>query len=177
MDPITRTRLHAKHRKNPPYINTPVFTTLFNNTQRLCNSSKINGNGQGTVVALRHMIFHAIVAHALFRVFLSRSKSRSALTASVTRTLQALLLSFTPFSFFRMFPKPPVLRFAPSPTGSLHLGGLRTALYNHLFARKNGGKWILRIEDTDAVSHQSFLIRAHAEFPILKAKVRTGCRG
>ncbi|GJE98035.1 glutamyl-tRNA synthetase [Phanerochaete sordida] len=42
------------------------------------------------------------------------------------------------------------LRFAPSPTGSLHLGGLRTALYNYLFARKNGGEWILRIEDTDS---------------------------
>ena len=44
-----------------------------------------------------------------------------------------------------------LLRFAPSPTGPLHLGGLRMALYNHLFARKNGGKWILRVEDTDAV--------------------------
>ncbi|KAF9263886.1 glutamyl-tRNA synthetase [Marasmius fiardii PR-910] len=43
-----------------------------------------------------------------------------------------------------------LLRFAPSPTGPLHLGGLRMALYNHLFARKHGGKWILRIEDTDA---------------------------
>jgi len=41
------------------------------------------------------------------------------------------------------------VRFAPSPTGPLHIGGLRTALYNYLFARKNGGKFILRIEDTD----------------------------
>ncbi|KAN0065527.1 Glutamate--tRNA ligase mitochondrial [Thecaphora frezii] len=41
------------------------------------------------------------------------------------------------------------LRFAPSPTGYLHLGGLRTALFNHLYARKLQGKWILRIEDTD----------------------------
>jgi len=40
-------------------------------------------------------------------------------------------------------------RFAPSPTGYLHLGGLRTALYTYLYARKNGGKFILRIEDTD----------------------------
>ena len=40
-------------------------------------------------------------------------------------------------------------RFAPSPTGYLHLGGLRTALFTYLFARKNGGKFILRIEDTD----------------------------
>lgn len=41
------------------------------------------------------------------------------------------------------------LRFAPSPTGYLHIGGLRTALYNHLFAKGNNGKFILRIEDTD----------------------------
>lgn len=41
------------------------------------------------------------------------------------------------------------VRFAPSPTGFLHVGGLRTALYNYLFARHNGGKCILRIEDTD----------------------------
>jgi len=41
------------------------------------------------------------------------------------------------------------VRFAPSPTGPLHIGGLRTALYNYLFAKKHGGKFILRIEDTD----------------------------
>lgn len=41
-------------------------------------------------------------------------------------------------------------RFAPSPTGFLHIGGARTALYNWLYARKNGGKFILRVEDTDA---------------------------
>ena len=40
-------------------------------------------------------------------------------------------------------------RFAPSPTGFMHLGGLRTALYAYLYAKKNGGKFILRIEDTD----------------------------
>ena len=43
----------------------------------------------------------------------------------------------------------PRVRFAPSPTGYLHVGGLRTALYNYLFAKKNGGEFILRIEDTD----------------------------
>ncbi len=43
----------------------------------------------------------------------------------------------------------PRVRFAPSPTGYLHVGGLRTALYNFLFARNNNGKMILRIEDTD----------------------------
>ncbi|SEJ30076.1 glutamyl-tRNA synthetase [Cyclobacterium xiamenense] len=41
------------------------------------------------------------------------------------------------------------VRFAPSPTGALHIGGVRTALYNYLFARKHGGKFLLRIEDTD----------------------------
>ena len=41
------------------------------------------------------------------------------------------------------------VRFAPSPTGPLHIGGVRTALYNYLFARKLGGKLILRVEDTD----------------------------
>ncbi|MBI5008782.1 MAG: glutamate--tRNA ligase, partial [Bacteroidia bacterium] len=41
------------------------------------------------------------------------------------------------------------VRFAPSPTGPLHMGGVRTALYNYLFARKNKGTFILRIEDTD----------------------------
>lgn len=40
-------------------------------------------------------------------------------------------------------------RFAPSPTGFLHIGGLRTALYSYLYARKTGGKFVLRIEDTD----------------------------
>ena len=44
----------------------------------------------------------------------------------------------------------PRVRFAPSPTGSLHVGGARTALYNWLFARKTGGIFVLRIEDTDA---------------------------
>lgn len=50
-----------------------------------------------------------------------------------------------------------ITRFAPSPTGYLHIGGLRTALYNYLYARKKGGKFLLRIEDTDLKrnSHQA----------------------
>ena len=53
------------------------------------------------------------------------------------------------------------VRFAPSPTGQLHLGGLRTALYNFLFARSHNGTFILRVEDTDQVIwvHISFLWR------------------
>jgi glutamyl-tRNA synthetase len=42
------------------------------------------------------------------------------------------------------------VRFAPSPTGPLHMGGVRTALYNYLFAKQNGGDFIIRIEDTDS---------------------------
>src|SRR5947209_16051658 len=41
------------------------------------------------------------------------------------------------------------VRYAPSPTGALHLGGARTALFNYLFARQKGGQFLLRIEDTD----------------------------
>ncbi len=45
--------------------------------------------------------------------------------------------------------RPVRVRFAPSPTGDLHIGGVRTALFNWLFARRHGGKFVLRIEDTD----------------------------
>ena len=48
-----------------------------------------------------------------------------------------------------MFGKKVITRFAPSPTGFLHVGGLRTALYNYLYAKKYRGKFLLRIEDTD----------------------------
>ncbi len=48
-----------------------------------------------------------------------------------------------------MFTEEIRVRFAPSPTGYLHIGGVRTALYNYLFAKNKGGKFILRIEDTD----------------------------
>ncbi|HHZ77499.1 MAG TPA: glutamate--tRNA ligase, partial [Candidatus Lambdaproteobacteria bacterium] len=47
--------------------------------------------------------------------------------------------------------KNPRVRFAPSPTGELHLGGARTALFNWLFARHHDGQFLLRIEDTDQV--------------------------
>ena len=48
-----------------------------------------------------------------------------------------------------MINETPRVRFAPSPTGYLHVGGLRTALYNYLFAKRNNGTFVLRIEDTD----------------------------
>jgi glutamyl-tRNA synthetase len=43
----------------------------------------------------------------------------------------------------------PTVRFAPSPTGHIHIGNARTALFNYLFARRNGGRFILRFDDTD----------------------------
>src|SRR5580765_850528 len=46
-------------------------------------------------------------------------------------------------------PEKPRLRFAPSPTGHLHIGGARTALFNWLYARQHKGQFVLRIEDTD----------------------------
>ncbi len=58
------------------------------------------------------------------------------------------------------------LRFAPSPTGALHIGGIRTALYNYLLARKKGGQFILRIEDTDQARYvpgaEDYIIRSLA---------------
>ena len=54
-----------------------------------------------------------------------------------------------PYADMETSSEPVRVRFAPSPTGQLHLGGARTALYNYLFARKQGGTMILRVEDTD----------------------------
>jgi len=58
------------------------------------------------------------------------------------------------------------LRFAPSPTGPLHIGGVRTALFNYLFAKKHGGDFILRIEDTD----QSRYVQGAEEYIINSLK-------
>lgn len=56
-----------------------------------------------------------------------------------------------------------VTRFAPSPTGYLHIGGLRTALFNYLWARKNNGRFLLRIEDTDLERNSDDAVRAILE--------------
>jgi len=55
-------------------------------------------------------------------------------------------------------PNQPRVRFAPSPTGYLHVGGARTALFNWLFARRYHGTMILRIEDTDAERNKPELV-------------------
>ena len=49
-------------------------------------------------------------------------------------------------------------RFAPSPTGELHIGGARTVLYNYLLAKQGGGQFILRIEDTDIERNQEVFV-------------------
>lgn len=61
-------------------------------------------------------------------------------------------------------------RFAPSPTGQMHLGSLRTALYNYLFAKKMNGDFVLRIEDTDKV--RPFLLKiAHKDSLYRKTRI------
>ncbi len=54
-------------------------------------------------------------------------------------------------------------RFAPSPTGYLHIGGLRTALFNWLWAKKSGGEFLLRIEDTDLKRNSEEALKAIIE--------------
>ena len=56
-----------------------------------------------------------------------------------------------------------ITRFAPSPTGRLHVGNLRTALHNWLFARKQGGAFLLRIDDTDAERSEERFVEAIRE--------------
>src|SRR4051812_28017684 len=57
-----------------------------------------------------------------------------------------------------------ITRFAPSPTGKLHVGNLRTALHNWLFARANGGRFLLRIDDTDRErSDEAFVAAIRAD--------------
>ena len=59
-----------------------------------------------------------------------------------------------------------VTRFAPSPTGYLHIGGVRTALFNYVFAKKFKGKFLVRIEDTDKErSKEEYLSLIHISEP------------
>ena len=56
-----------------------------------------------------------------------------------------------------------ITRFAPSPTGNLHIGGARTALFNWLYAKNQGGKFLLRIEDTDKSRSESKYVESILE--------------
>jgi len=75
------------------------------------------------------------------RAYLSRNNN--------TLTHRPLSAPPPPRSFTSTSSQPARVRYAPSPTGELHLGGLRTALFNYLLARQTGGQFLLRIEDTD----------------------------
>ena len=63
-----------------------------------------------------------------------------------------------------------VTRFAPSPTGTLHIGGVRTALFNYVYAKQNKGKFLIRIEDTDAErssrEHEENILKGLADLGI-----------
>ena len=72
-------------------------------------------------------------------------------------------------------PSAPRVRFAPSPTGYLHIGGVRTALFNWLWARKHGGVFVLRIEDTDQERSTDESRQRHPRRPAL-ARARLGRR-
>ena len=72
------------------------------------------------------------------------------------------------------------VRYAPSPTGFQHIGGARTALYNYLFARSQGGRFILRVEDTDRTrfvpegpsEREGAVKRLHAQFQVSEEDAR-----
>ena len=79
---------------------------------------------------------------------LASTNHRFSLTAK-KKLFKASSHSTTPDSILS---QPARTRFAPSPTGLIHLGSLRTALYNYLLAKSTGGEFLLRLEDTDQVS-------------------------
>ena len=58
-------------------------------------------------------------------------------------------------------------RFAPSPTGTLHIGGVRTALFNYIYAKQNNGKFLVRIEDTDPISLGSSIKKLYPKMPVI----------
>ena len=68
------------------------------------------------------------------------------------------------------------VRFAPSPTGYLHIGGARTALFNWLFARHHGGKFVLRIEDTDKTRNTEEAMPAFMRAGMARARTGTKAR-
>ena len=75
----------------------------------------------------------------------------------------------------RSLPMSVITRFAPSPTGFLHIGGARTALFNWLYAKRHGGKMLLRIEDTDRERSTERRHQGHPRRPDL-ARARLGWR-
>lgn len=107
--------------------------------------SFIYGVGGFMIVAVIHWI-----AWSNFRMQLKPSRE-ALLQALSWWPWQWIYYLWNPFDSerFTNYMKEVRVRFAPSPTGALHIGGVRTALYNYLLAKKHNGKMILRIEDTD----------------------------
>ncbi len=118
-------------------------------------------HGGGSRGALSQSAAPAISAGANHRIQRSRCNAKIPAKARLGENAAAVLPRAR---FANPAPELPamsvVTRFAPSPTGYLHIGGARTALFNWLYARKTGGKFLLRIEDTDRVRSTDAAIAA-----------------
>src|SRR5436190_21299807 len=95
-----------------------------------------------------------------FRPFLPSSRWKN---SSLCRRCMATIVSHSKSVHFPVVSQAVRTRFAPSPTGQLHLGSLRTALFNFLLARHYNGQFILRIEDTDRVGGFIMIVIAKYE--------------
>jgi hypothetical protein len=138
----SRGRRSTIYRYPPPHL-------LTVKSRSIEQFSNMKGFLHNQIPAMRYS-FHSCRSCS---VATPRTLARALHTPSTASAKTPQALQNAASSAFHPAPGTARLRFAPSPTGYLHLGGLRTALFNHLFARKWKGKWILRIEDTDRVSH------------------------
>ena len=96
------------------------------------------------------LLFHGQFGQYTCRSCLTRL-SKNTKRYSSSASSQSQLRRLNPLNKSKLSPSPARTRFAPSPTGYLHLGSLRTALFNYLLAKRTGGQFLLRIEDTDKV--------------------------
>jgi glutamyl-tRNA synthetase len=92
-----------------------------------------------------------VLASAIRRGYIHRWTNQTA--RSITHAASVASSPLSQASLKLREAGPARTRFAPSPTGYVHLGSLRTALFNYLIAKATGGKFILRIEDTDQVTY------------------------
>ncbi len=117
--------------------------------QEFCNTLKPDSSTPLRVTRLTYLFNLGLDVGGIATHIQSLShKYNIACYAERSRSMKPKSIIFAPQNKNKMN-KEIRVRFAPSPTGPLHIGGVRTALYNYLFARHHGGKMILRIEDTD----------------------------